>query len=233
MNESISNVRHYLYNHVPQVSYLLSFASDTLAAIYGTLVIWPISRLYRHGPALFGVGFWRGIDSVDICASLTGMPAKHWQDNLDTCEARIEADILSYVILLETFVYFFVLYYLIQSVLFYSHVLTSRFLQDRGWIQRYSPRLLGWVRHSLKEPSAGKQKQQKKPKNGHKKIESDAESNSSNSSSSISSGNMERKIMTRARALASALAAAKAAATAGQTSSSQDSSPYSDAYAPK
>lgn len=229
MNESISNVRHYLYNHVPQVSYLLSFVSDTLAAIYGTLVIWPISRLYRHGPALFGVGFWRGIDSVDICASLTGMPAKHWQENLDTCEARIQADILSYVILLETLVYFTMLYYGIRSGLYYFNILTSRFLQNRGWMQRYSPRLLGWVRHSLNKPSASSNKKKSKSK---KQKPSDSDDRDSNESSG-SLGTVQEKIMTRARALASALAAAKAAATAGQTTSSQDSSPYSDAYAPK
>ncbi len=150
---TFSKLRLLIFDNLPQFEKLLGFFSTTVALTYEKIVIWPVERLYRHGPSVLGMGFWRGTESADICAAITGVSAKHWIDNEAECERRIEADIRSYVVLLETVLYFFIIYSAFRALCSYAALFFNGILHRRGWIDRYSPRLMGWVRHALPSPA--------------------------------------------------------------------------------
>lgn len=53
-----------------------------------------LSLLYLHGPSLGGVGFWNGQDAPDICARLTGVGARFWEEaGHSECRALIRRQV--------------------------------------------------------------------------------------------------------------------------------------------
>lgn len=99
---------------------LLDTMPDLLAsrvgAVYNATVAQPLYRLYRHGPAFAGFGFWRSQESADVCAALTKIDAKHWRDNEARCEQFIYAEFRSYLILIETCFYFCTMLFLMRAL---------------------------------------------------------------------------------------------------------------------
>lgn len=82
------------------------FVANYFSWIYNALVYEPIYRLYRYGPAIKGVGFMRGAPIVEICSSLTNVEAKFWLQHQEECEALISREVNSYIVLIETAMYF-------------------------------------------------------------------------------------------------------------------------------
>jgi len=65
----------------------------------------PIDYMYRNGPAIGPYGCWGGIDSADVCAGLSTVPAYHWADNPIECDLLIKRRILSWCVLVTTCIY--------------------------------------------------------------------------------------------------------------------------------
>lgn len=71
---------------------------------------WPIRQLYLRGPALFGYGFWEGLDESDVCSRLTGVLSAHWKQHTLECEAVIERKLESIHVLCLFATYAWILY---------------------------------------------------------------------------------------------------------------------------
>jgi hypothetical protein len=54
--------------------------------------------LYFRGPSLFGFGFWQGQAPADMCASITTVPASHWQSHPSECEAVLRRNLDAFAI---------------------------------------------------------------------------------------------------------------------------------------
>lgn len=81
---------------------------------YRSVIVWPIYRLYRYGPALHGYGFWRGAPAPEVCAQLTHVAADFWAAHPAQCEARMLAEVDAAVVLMETLAYFALLYVVVR-----------------------------------------------------------------------------------------------------------------------
>jgi len=142
-------VRHAFAHRLPSFAALLSCCSATLGAVYSAMIVQPMTRLYRHGPSFHGVGFWRGAASADICASLTQLDAQFWREHAARCEQLIRDDVLSYIVFIETMLYFYLLYQTTRFACSLCAAATRRFGQRRGWLARYSPVVAGWMTHAF------------------------------------------------------------------------------------
>jgi len=156
-------MRHQFANWLPSVATLLAYCSASLAIAYEAIVVQPVTRLYRNGPSLHGVGFWRGADSSDICAALTQVDAQFWREHQSRCEQLIRDDILSYIVLAETLFYFYLLYQTLRFAASLCAAATRRFARDRGWLARYSPVVAGWMTHAF---AANNQRRRHTPPDG-------------------------------------------------------------------
>ena len=65
------------------------------------LLLGSLRRLYLHGPAWWGVGFWGGQDRADICAQLSTVPAAFWDTHPEECHTLVEQHLRSFVIAIE------------------------------------------------------------------------------------------------------------------------------------
>ena len=66
-----------------------------LRPLFVHVVVWPLWVLYFRGPALGGVGFYRGRPPADICAQLTGVDASFWASGADAarqCDRLLQRD---------------------------------------------------------------------------------------------------------------------------------------------
>ena len=83
---------------------------------------WPLRYVYFHGPVLYGYGFWEGQSHSDICASITGIAASHWDANAIICKQRIERKFqafacMFYILLLLHVTYSIVHFYMTRKLL--------------------------------------------------------------------------------------------------------------------
>ncbi len=97
---------------------------EIVNALYDIFVYQPIYRLYRNGPSLRGYGFQRGAPSAEICFSLTNVESNFWVIHAQECEALIQREVQSYIVLLETLCYFSIAFlfcrFLLQTVCGFS-----------------------------------------------------------------------------------------------------------------
>jgi hypothetical protein len=94
-------------------SICLKTPKTVLRYIYTKVWTWPIRTLYLAGPALYGYGFWEGKTHEDICASLTNIPAQHWCENQDVCDALIDHKVAALRLLIE---WVLLVYFLYQTI---------------------------------------------------------------------------------------------------------------------
>ena len=65
------------------------------------LLLGSLRRLYLHGPAWWGVGFWGGQAREDICSQLSTVPAAFWAAHPEECHALVEQHLRSFTIAIE------------------------------------------------------------------------------------------------------------------------------------
>lgn len=145
LHRMVHSVRHELHRVLPNLQTVLGTFSVGLSSLYHWIAIEPLKRLYRNGPGLKYVGFWRGASSPDICAALTNVEARFWAAHLDECESLIDDDFMSYIVLFETIVYFYLLFRLGKSLLSLLCSATRTALRRRGIVERYTPEMLDWL----------------------------------------------------------------------------------------
>lgn len=78
---------------------------------YQLLLVTPLEYLYRHGPRSWG--FWGGATNHAICTVLAPrVDGDLWQTGYadDECERMVQRDIQGWVVLVETGIYFYILY---------------------------------------------------------------------------------------------------------------------------
>lgn len=134
-----------MHAHLPSLTEILEFVSQSLAAGYTSAVVGPLRRLYRTGPTLGGLGFWRNASDADICAALTNVDAQFWHVHKERCARTIEEDFQSYLVVFETAVYFLVLYQALRALWLVVCTISHKTLQRHGIVERYSPRTLAWL----------------------------------------------------------------------------------------
>ena len=84
----------------------------------------PLRRLYFSGPDLksFGIlslGFWNGLANSEICAQLTSIPERHWDENPETCTDRIDRQFMAFVVTVEFTLYVCTIVYLTKRLFEY------------------------------------------------------------------------------------------------------------------
>lgn len=83
---------------------------DTLRNFYRSFILRGLARLYIYGPYMYGMGFWQGRQPQHICAQLSQIHNEDfWTQNMDTCYELISRNFYSWVVLLETILYFVLL----------------------------------------------------------------------------------------------------------------------------
>jgi hypothetical protein len=89
---------------------LAQFAIRWIPHWFHVLVRWtllfPLHVLYRHGPALLGVGFWEGRPTEDVCAAITGVDSRFWAMHRDACVQLIDRKFQSFALTLTVLLYF-------------------------------------------------------------------------------------------------------------------------------
>lgn len=110
-------------------SQYIQTAAQVARSAYRGVIVWPIYRLYRYGPALHGYGFWRGAPAHEVCAQLTHVEAAFWREHPRECDARMLAEVDAAVVLIETIAYFALL------------VFVGR------WLLSAAPYGVSWCRH--------------------------------------------------------------------------------------
>ena len=96
---------------------IFSLIKHNVARIYTYIILTPLIRLYLHGSTFFGVGFWNGKNVYDICSQKTNIKSEFWKDHHDECINLISKDFYSFVIIIETFIYFGFLIKMLKKIL--------------------------------------------------------------------------------------------------------------------
>jgi hypothetical protein len=116
---------HLPYPAVPIANRISSSAAASFVSGEGVggracarLLSWlltPFAGLYLHGPPL--LGGWRGMDPVDICASLTSTSSARWHAQPEECYALVGEHFHSIVSCLFCVVYLWLLWTVVQLCL--------------------------------------------------------------------------------------------------------------------
>lgn len=77
--------------------------------LYNYTIIAPLKYLYIQGPQVYGVGCWEGQSPSMICSQMTGQSESFWDKNRILCDAMIDTKFLSYLTMVETCAYFYIL----------------------------------------------------------------------------------------------------------------------------
>lgn len=87
------------------------------------MFVQPLRRLYFHGPEniAFGLGFWQGLSQSEICARIKNTSEKTWDKLPDECEQITEQLFQSFLITVETILWF----YILVQILFLLPTVTS------------------------------------------------------------------------------------------------------------
>jgi len=96
-----------------------------LQALYRTLFVNPLRKLYLEGPSVYQVGFWEGRVFTDICRELTSHSELFWETHPRECLDIIERKFGSFVGTLEVIMYFYCMYLACDYI-------SSKFLRPRN-----------------------------------------------------------------------------------------------------
>jgi hypothetical protein len=77
---------------------------------YGSIISEPMTLLYRHAPAVGGIGGWSGFDKSQICARLSGQSEGFWDTHSYECDQMVQTRLNSFAITGQTILYFFLLF---------------------------------------------------------------------------------------------------------------------------
>ena len=97
-----------------------SFLTAVPSRMYNVLVRNHLRRLYLHGPAFMGVGFWQGRAPTDICAHLTKFTSDFWTAHPEECDLIIQQHLRTFFVSVETALYGALLYRCVSGYL--THV---------------------------------------------------------------------------------------------------------------
>jgi hypothetical protein len=90
-----------------------------ISRIYEFAILSPLARLYLHGPSWGSIGFWNGVDINIICAQKTQLSVSFWENNSSQCLTLISKQFYGIVVMFETIFYFFMLWVVMKTILFY------------------------------------------------------------------------------------------------------------------
>lgn len=77
----------------------------------------PLFKLYMHGPSLWGVGFWEGRSSSEICTLVTGNGNQvFWLENVDECRTLIQRKFNSFEMMIKLILYFYAMLRMFHGV---------------------------------------------------------------------------------------------------------------------
>jgi hypothetical protein len=86
------------------------FAAEARAlfeSVYQTFLVAPIRRMYILGPDYIG---WSGKTDAQICSIITNTPEHLWAEKHGACEYLIQQKLTSILVVIETLVYFYLVY---------------------------------------------------------------------------------------------------------------------------
>ena len=89
----------------------------------------PLERLYMHGPALSGWGFWEGKRIEDICAELTRVPADRWELMRSECEALVWRQFKSFYVA-TTFSLYALVSYQVMSYMWFRYTVMNPIMHN-------------------------------------------------------------------------------------------------------
>lgn len=104
---------------------LVSGTCGLFYTAYKGLVVAPLRRLYYHGPAMGGYGFWNGREPSDICAAYF-QTGTFWTNNMQACVDGIEKNFEAFMVAVEVLVYFAILIWLFRTA---ANLFVARYLQ--------------------------------------------------------------------------------------------------------
>jgi hypothetical protein len=89
----------------------------------------PLERLYMHGPALSGWGFWEGKRIEDVCAELTRVPADRWELMRSECEDLVRRQFKSFYVA-TTFSLYAIMSYQVMSYMWFRYTVMNPIIHN-------------------------------------------------------------------------------------------------------
>ncbi len=108
--------------------------------LYNVFVRNHLERLYFHGPAFMGVGFWSGKSSTDICSQLTTFTSDFWTQHPSECHTIVKQHLHTFIVTVETALYSLMLYRCVSG--YVTHFTLIRPIVREIRSLRRAPRLL-------------------------------------------------------------------------------------------
>ena len=99
------------------ISTIFTWFHELGLSLYRILIITPLARLYLKGPSYL---FWGNLPLSHICSFLTKTTVDFWEKNdinREECVQMVSNHFNTYLIVLETLVYFFLFYLLLKLCL--------------------------------------------------------------------------------------------------------------------
>ncbi len=93
----------------------VKYLRDGISIVPYYSIILPLRTLYFGGPRLWGWGGWEGISFQEICAQLTQVPAKVWENSTD-CRELVERKFQTFLISLGAGTYIFLVFKLVNYI---------------------------------------------------------------------------------------------------------------------
>lgn len=95
---------------------VLACAETMLCAVYAAAFREPLRRLYFHGPAWHGAGFWQGMANADMCAHMSTVDAAFWGKHAHDCTLLLERRFQSFALAVHALMLLFMTYRAAQVV---------------------------------------------------------------------------------------------------------------------
>ena len=95
---------------------LFAYAETALCSVYVAAFREPLRRLYFHGPAWHGAGFWQGMSDADMCAQLSTVDAAFWGQHATDCTLLLERRFDSFAIAVHALMLLFIMYRVVQII---------------------------------------------------------------------------------------------------------------------
>ena len=86
-------------------TYILKPVRSIVSFAWTTFIVTPFAHLYLSGPSINGYGFWHGLQSEEICARLTNVPASHWIQHEDQCMQLVQTHFQAFLVAVQVIIY--------------------------------------------------------------------------------------------------------------------------------
>jgi hypothetical protein len=101
-----------MWNHLKTAAWdVVDVGKQALCSVFNVLVYSQLRQLYFNGPSFGQFGFWGGMDTFEICHTLSPLSsANFWRAHADECEQQLEFKFRGFLFTVQWTLYGYMLY---------------------------------------------------------------------------------------------------------------------------